>query len=701
MTRLTSSNIAGAVLLAVRLVSTPLMGEVMSNQDTPAKEQWVKNRVVGSRSKVAPFSFEYGGNPDAKLLDTWSRIAQTRQLDAIRKEYTVTWRDRRTGLEIRYVVIDWADFPVVEWTVYFKNRGRADTPILANIQALDIALQHPIKESLSLHYIDGDGIASAYAPRLALLQLGTGLQFSPSGGRPTSGSFPYYNLEWSGQGMIIAVGWSGQWASSFARDQAGTLRIRAGQELTHLKLHPGEEIRSPMIVQLFWKGGDWIDAQNLWRRWMRAHNSPKPGGKDVAPILAAGTAGLGLPNYSIALDNENDQNVLIRKYAEERLKLNYWWMDIYNSSTNFWMKDEIYGASGQYLAGSWDADRKNYPNGLRGVSDYAHSNGLGLIVWYEPEHVWPGYQFFKEHPEWLLSAPADPASRKAINQGMPLGNRRLLNLGNPAAVDWLVEHFSQTIKKEQISVYRQDFNIEPLVFWRNSDAADRQGSTENLYVQGYLRFWDGLLEHDPYLLIDTCASGGRRNDIETLRRSVPLWRSDDSGNPVVEQNHTYGLALWIPYFGSGVTRTDAYAFRSVLGSSLGLSWDLRDKKFDYDNLRALTNEFWGVAPYFIGDYYPLTQYTSGKDDWIAWQFNRPEQSNGVVQAFFRDENNNQVEPARNLHLRGLDSAAMYEVTDLDTGTPNTISGKRLMQEGLQVKFLTKPGAAVITYKKVG
>jgi hypothetical protein len=24
-----------------------------------------------------------------------------------------------------------------------------------------------------------------------------------------------------------------------------------------------------------------------------------------------------------------------------------------------------------------------------------------------------------------------------------------------------------------------------------------------------------------------------------------------------------------------------------------------------------------------------------------------------------------------------------------------------MQEGLQVKFLTKPGAAVITYKKVG
>lgn len=694
-------RILTAVLLAIVLLSSSLAGAATRNQDTRAKEQWVNDWISGSSSKRLPFSFEYDGNPGAKLLETWSRNVNVGQLDATRKEYTVTWHEPGSGMEVRYVAVEYSDFPVIEWTVYFKNKGPGDSSLLTNIQALDVSSQHSTNEDLNLHYIDGDGIPSAYAVRTAPLKPGAALQFSPGGGRPTSGSFPYYNLEWSGQGMIIAVGWSGQWASSFARDSTGDLRIRAGQELTHLKLHPGEEIRSPMIVQLFWKGGDWIDAQNLWRRWMRAHNSPRPAGKEVTPILAASSAGFGGPNYSIELDNENDQNLLIRKYADERLKLNYWWMDIYNSSTNFWMKDEIYGSSGQYLAGSWDADPKNYPNGLRGVSEYAHSKGMGLIVWYEPEHVWPGYQFFKEHPEWLLSAPSDAASREVINQGMPLGYRRVLNLGNPDAVKWLVEHFSGTIKKEQISIYRQDFNIEPLVFWRNSDAADRQGITENLYVQGYLRFWDGLLEHDPDLLIDTCASGGRRNDLETLRRSVPLWRSDDTGNPVVEQNHTYGLSLWIPYFGSGIGRTDSYAFRSVLGSSLSLGWDLRDKKFDYDHLRALTTEFWRVAAYFVGDYYPLTQATSGKDNWMAWQFNRPDHGDGVVQAFLRDENNNQVEPGRSLRLRGLDPAATYEVTDLDASAPTRISGSRLMQEGLQVKFLTKPGAAVIIYKKVG
>jgi len=356
------AKIACGVLFAVMLVSISLTGQVTSNQDAHSKEQWVKNWVTGSGPKAVPFSFEYDGKPAS--LEMWSRTSQTRQLDKTRKESTVTWHDPPTSLEIRYVAVEYTDFPVVEWTVYFKNRGRADTPILANIQALDIALQYPIKQGLRLHYIDGDGIPTGFSPRLKSIEPGAALQFSPDGGRPTSGSFPYYNLEWSGQGMILAVGWTGQWASSFARDEAGTLRIRAGQELTHLKLHPGEQIRSPMIVQLFWKGGDWIDAQNLWRRWMRAHNSPRPGGKDVAPILAAGTAGFGGPNYSIELDNENDQNLLIRKYADERLKLNYWWMDIYNSSTNFWMSDPIYGSSGQYLAGSLDADPENYHNGL-------------------------------------------------------------------------------------------------------------------------------------------------------------------------------------------------------------------------------------------------------------------------------------------------------------------------------------------------
>ena len=62
-----------------------------------------------------------------------------------------------------------------------------------------------------------------------------------AGGRPTNTDWSYFNLEWlPSQGVIVAVGWPGQWAADLARDKGLGLRLRAGQELTRFKLLPGE-----------------------------------------------------------------------------------------------------------------------------------------------------------------------------------------------------------------------------------------------------------------------------------------------------------------------------------------------------------------------------------------------------------------------------------------------------------------------------
>ena len=108
--------------------------------------------------------------------------------------------------------------------------------------------------------------------------------FVPDGGRPSNGEWPYYNLECPDEerGAIIAIGWPGQWKSQFVRDDGVQLRFIAGQELTHLTLHPGEEIRTPLIALQFYRG-DWLRGQNIWRRWMLDHNFPKDHGK---PLVA-------------------------------------------------------------------------------------------------------------------------------------------------------------------------------------------------------------------------------------------------------------------------------------------------------------------------------------------------------------------------------------------------------------------------------
>jgi hypothetical protein len=69
----------------------------------------------------------------------------------------------------------------------------------------------------------------------------------------------------------------------------------------------------------------------------------------------------------------------------------------------------------------------------------------------------------------------------------------------------------------------------------------------------------------------------------------------------------------------------------------------------------------------------------------------------MVQAFRREKS---ADAAKNLRLRGLDAAATYEVTDLDAGVPNTVTGKDLMERGLHVEVAGEPGASIILYKRV-
>ncbi|MBN2559592.1 MAG: GH36 C-terminal domain-containing protein [Phycisphaerae bacterium] len=125
-------------------------------------------------------------------------------------------------------------------------------------------------------------------------------------------------------------------------------------------------------------------------------------------------------------------------------------------------------------------------------------------------------------------------------------------------------------------------------------------------------------------------------------------------------------------------------------------WDMRDKDLNYDLMRRLAFQWRSVAPYYFRDYYPLTPYSLANDVWMAWQFDRPEQGDGMVQAFRRAESTS--ESAR-LILHALEPDAVYTLTNLDESTPAEMTGRELCEEGLPVEIRKRPGAEVITYKK--
>jgi alpha-galactosidase len=352
--------------------------------------------------------------------------------------------------------------------------------------------------------------------------------------------------------------------------------------------------------------------------------------------------------------------------------------------------------------GSWVPDPKRFPRGIREVSDYAHANGMKFILWFEPERVCFESDLLKNHPSWLL--PWEPDNQE-------YAHIQALNLGNPEARRWLTDYISDFITRDKIDVFRQDANANPLGAWVTADAFDRQGMTENLYVQGYLEFWDALLSRHPGLLIDSCASGGRRNDLETMRRSVPLLRSDYQGPQLPEQGpkgamttdvfygnqgHTYGLSLWLPYYGTGDMSDDLYSARShlcpfnVVGTS-GSHPNWTALKRQIADQRAVAH---GAL---FGDYYPLTPYEKSPTAWLAWEFYDPAAGTGHVQAFRRESS---IQTDITLKLRGLDADRSYEVTDRDDGSHRVLSGRELMSTGLPLFAAAPRTALLLTIRQV-
>jgi len=616
-----------------------------------------------------PFSFTYGGQSWAALLPGWKLERTQRELDAQRTEHTLTYTDPATGLVVRCVAIEYHDYPTVEWTLYLRNDGTADTPIIADLQALDTQLARDVQGEFVLHhYIGSICTQEDYKPIATTLGPNTEQRIVPDGGRGSNGQFPYFNIEAGAGGTIVVVGWPGQWCAQFTRDGAMGLRVRAGQELTHFKLLPGEEVRTPLIVLQFWQG-DRLRAQNTFRRWMIAHNLPRPGGQ--VPTWEFAACSSHQYGEMISADSAS-QKMFIDRYLDEGLKLDYWWMD----AGWYWNK------GGWPNTGTWEVDTDRFPGGFRPITDHAHERGVKIIVWFEPERVTPGTWLYDQHPEWLLG---------------PDGGQKLLNLGTDEARAWLTDHVDRLLTDEGIDLYRQDFNMDPLGYWRANDAEDRQGITEIRHITGYLAYWDELRRRHPNMLIDSCASGGRRNDLETMRRAVPLLRSDYILEPVGQQCHTYGLASWLPFYGTGVNTGDPYVFRSQMCPHLTGCWDMRVQGADYTDVRQRIAEWREVAPYWQGDYYPLTPYSTDNSDWMAWQFDRPDLGGGVVQAFRRADS---IYLAARLRLHGLDPEARYALRDLNAGELGQRTGRELMDTGLEVRVEQQPGAVIVRYERM-
>ena len=641
---------------------------------------WLNTHFLDTEARL-PFSFRYGGNDTAEWLATWHREMTPVPAPAGAAAFRLNWTAPQPGLSVTCEVVRFQDFPAVEWTLFLKNTGAADSEVIADIQPLDLRLARTQDPEFVLHSNRGSSNEKAdFTPVEQRLGPHAETQLACVGGRSSDGALPFFRLDYDGAGVLFGIGWSGGWAATFARDAENGIHIRAGMKQTRFVLHPGEEVRTPRILLFFSGETTAAGRQNQFRKFILAHHTPQHAGRPVQLPLAANS--WFIHNWGNGVTEEN-QKAFITRFVQAGIPLECYWLDAgwYDGVGN-WAFD----------VGNWFPKKVAFPNGLRPLGDEAKRQGMGFVLWFEPERVYPGTWLYQQHPEWLIFP--DEKTRQQRQRSVPQAEA-VLDLGNPDAQHWLVEHVSGMIRENGITVYRQDFNFDPWEWWQTADAPDRQGITEIRYITGFYAFWDALLQRHPGLVIDNCASGGRRLDLETVSRSVALWRSDYAFEPEGAQGHTLGLLSWLPCCSAACNTTDPYTFRSNLAAGMCLCWELEKPEFDLAAARRRVDEFLRLRPLFYGDFHPLTEPSPNSDVWCAYQLNRPDLNRGAVLAFRRK---NSPYAAGTFRLYGLKPEAQYHVHDVDAGRRRTLTGAALMDAGLDIQIAARPGSALFLYE---
>jgi alpha-galactosidase len=675
------------VLWLVALLFFPLnsiaQGIVMQNGKPVQLERWITAQF--GKGKTPPFSFEYGGVPSKEILRRCRHnLTRLPAPEENSLHYIATYTDSQTGLRVECEMTGWTDFGALEWVLRFANTGSDVTPRISHVQTIDITFRHPAGAPI-LYYAEGSNASRAdFAPRERTLQTGDTLRMEPRGGRSSDGAFPFFNLQTSpAEGVMVAIGWTGTWQSTIASVDNQRIRLEAGLKHLDAGLLPGEQIRTASICLLFWHDKDRMKGHNSFRRFLLTHHSRQVDGKPVwYPMFGGFNWGDPAPCNEYTCMTTEYAIALVQRTKLFGLKPESFWLDAgwYTDAADF-----ATGKNWYNTAGNWVPDSERFPEGFRPIADYIHKKtDATFMVWFEPERVYKGSLWDCKHPEWMLDAG---------------GDNRLFNLGNPDACKWMSQIIGDFLEASGIDHYRQDFNIAPESIWLANDTEGRRGIMEVKYIMGLYDYWDYLLTRFPKLLIDNCASGGRRIDYETMLRSAPMWRTDyNYGEPVGYQCHTYGLEFYLPQHATGSYHVNPFDSRSSLGSAVVFNWKLTQQGESFIDMQRTMQEFQEVRPYFYEDFYPLsgTGDLTGDDIWLAYQLHRPTDGSGYIVAFRRagcEASTNEV------RLCGLDPSATYQLYNKDKNESKEYSGRQLA-EGLTLTLEQPRTSLLLRYERV-
>lgn len=653
-------------------------------------------REFGFGAGSLPVGFRFGGLDAAEFYRRYG-IERRSEERGDHTLFSAVSGGADSGLRLTVTMKLFHELPVLEYRVAFENPAADRSRRLSGVDSLQLSVGMP--ETLRLLRRHGSfqlpdcGFREAFRDSFTPVEESLDgaektIRFGAVGGRPSVDWLPCFDLTDGVCNLRIAIGWSGQWSAELVpQPSAAVVDIRAGIEEIDMVLEPGERIELPSVALVWNESGGTERGVNLWRRFLREKIQPRIGGKIVeVPLSSSNWGGM----------TEAEHLTRIANIVARKMPFELHWIDAgWYGPPGSYSPDE-FDSTWSSTTGDWKFNPAILPEKLRNISAASHAAGMKQMLWIEPERAVKNTRIYREHPEYFLAS-------------SETGENLLLNLGRPEAWQWCFDTLSELIEENALDWLRIDFNISPLGPWRENDAPDRRGANEIRYVAGLRRLWRSLRKKFPQLVIDNCASGGRRLEFEALRYSIPLWASDmqcaDGFDPEWQLTHVAGLSHYLPAFSFGVQNQaggDTYNFRASMGPGLVVHYFMYacrppDPAWPHAWLKERLAEYLRAKECFSGDYYCLDAFHAGIGAWTLMQFDRPDLGRGILEAF-RGERS--FYRSADVRLRGLEPAAEYCVEDADGGfEPFTAAGKQLMEDGITLSLPEKRSSRLVFYRR--
>lgn len=195
--------------------------------------------------------------------------------------------------------------------------------------------------------------------------------------------------------------------------------------------------------------------------------------------------------------------------------------------------------------GTWRLTPDKFPSGSVPLKDLAARHGIKLGLWFDIERAHRDSQAVKEHPNFFFS---DWEGRGC----------RLLRLNDDLARDWALETITKQVRTLNAGWIRFDMNCDPAECWAKHDVEGRRGETEIRYMENLYGLLDALRTRLPNVMLENCSSGGRRIDLEMIRRTHTDWISDHTQSEAVIRYHLHGACRWLPCNRLGTSMAHAH-----------------------------------------------------------------------------------------------------------------------------------------------